>query len=157
MISSWNRVRWLMLSLVLLLALAVTAYAAVELEYFSGAWNDATVVLVWGTGSETDTAGFHVWRSESDLPIVEGQIDTSQATRVTSDPIVNPDGICNPQSGYDYTFTDVTVDEEQMVYYYYLESLNCSVGSEFYGEGESGLAVEQSDGKLFLPLVVTEP
>lgn len=135
-----------------LFVLAV-ALAAVELSYFHGSWQGNQVVLHFGTGSETDHAAFYVWRSTTDLPIVNGQIDTSQATRLNpASPIVNPDGPC-ANTGQDYQFTDGTASPSPGVYFYYLESLDCtSGGSTFYGAGDGGLRV--APNRIYMPLIL---
>jgi hypothetical protein len=128
----------------LVISLATVAQASVDLAYFRGAWQGNGVSIQWGTGSERDNAGFHIWRSETNIPITGDTIDRAQATRLTNSIIGSPTGACNPLGANDYTFSDTTASPSQQTYYYYLESLNCQGGgSTFYGSGDSGLRVER--------------
>lgn len=134
---------------VIILAVALgVARAAVELNFFVGAWNVTTeeVTLTFETGSEVDHSFFDVWRSTSNLPIdpVTLQINTSQAERLNIAPIINPDGFC-AIDGHLYTYVDDTVVASQGTYFYYLESFPCAGGadSEFSGDGLGGLAVSR--------------
>lgn len=138
------------------LMLATVAYANVELNYFVGRWiASERVLLEWESASELDNGGFHVWRSEQNLPIdSQGQIDTTQATRLTSVPITNAPVNCSIL-GDQYGFADETVGTEVTTYYYYLESLPCtSTTSTFYGNADSsgGLEVVR-DFSIYLPLI----
>ncbi len=132
---------------VLLLWLAGPAQAAVELSYFFGEWSEPSeAILYWGTESEAESAGFWVWRSETNLTITNGQINTAGAVRLNSTIISNPDSPpCDAFSWNDYEWVDTTVDTQKPRYYYYLESQNCGPGSVFYGDG----GVEEGGG---LPL-----
>lgn len=133
----------------ILLITVSAAYAAVDLAYFTGEWDSDEVTLEWQTGSEGDTLGFFVWRSEEDLQLSSGNLDTSRATRLNaSNPIVNPDGPCNALNSHTYTFTDETAAEGE-TYYYFLENRNCGSGgdSDFYGEdgNDTGSGVRVGD------------
>ncbi|MGH2542218.1 MAG: hypothetical protein ACRDIB_05465, partial [Ardenticatenaceae bacterium] len=144
---------------VLLLASTVAVYADVDITFFAGTWGDDAVNLAWGTGSEINISGFHVWRSEENLPIDEnGQIPTSLATRLTEEPITahNP---CTPTGDESYTYVDDTVSDNVDVYYYYLEAIDQCIGtgSEFVGDGDSGLEVTNpGPPNLYLPITITE-
>jgi hypothetical protein len=149
------------LALIVVLAgsLATVARAAVDLEYFRGRWDNGTVLLEWRTGSERDNAGFHIWRSDEPLPIVNGTIDTSRATRLTTNAILGPGGACNPLAADNYSYRDTTVDPGRQTYYYYLESRNCqaSTPSTFYGDGAGGLRVTRAAQLLlYLPIVLNQ-
>jgi hypothetical protein len=119
----------------------LTAYAAVNLEYFSGAWQGDRVILEFGTEQESDHAAFHVWRSTANVP--PEAVNASNAVRVTDEPII-AQYACYVGSG-DYIYIDDTVEADEDVYYYYLESFNCGPGGpEIYGAIEqenSGLSV----------------
>lgn len=139
----------------LLFSLSLLAWASVDLEYFVGSWQGDSVLLEWATGSEGDTLGFYVWRSTEPLPIINGQIDQTQATKLNPDePIVNPDGACNLLNSQEYEYVDNTVSDEVEVYYYYLENIGCNNSSTFYGEGESGLPIAESEFTLYLPVTI---
>jgi hypothetical protein len=152
--SKWIAI--LALLVVLAGSLATVARAAVDLEYFRGRWDNSTVLLEWLTGNERDNAGFHIWRSDQPLPIVNGTIDTSRATRLTAQAIFGPGGACNPLASDYYSYRDTTVAPERQTYYYYLESRNCqaSTPSTFYGDGTSGLRVTRPI--LYLPIVLNQ-
>jgi hypothetical protein len=152
--SKWIAI--LALLIVLAGSLATVARAAVDLEYFRGRWDNADVLLEWRTGSERDNAGFHIWRSNEPIPIVNGTIDTSRATRLTPSAILGPGGACNPLAADNYSYRDTTVTPDRQTYYYYLESLHCQANtpSTFYGDGESGLRVTRVI--LYLPIVLNQ-
>lgn len=142
--------------IVLMLVLASAAYANVELNYFIAEYTNGSVGLEWQSASETDSAGFNLWRSEENLPIVEGQIDTSSESvvKINDQPILNPDGSCGI-AGHTYMETDPLDNADQQVYYYYLESIACSSGSSFYGDEGNGLMIEiEVEHQLLLPTVL---
>jgi hypothetical protein len=133
----------------LLSMMAVAVYAAVEINFFIGEWVGDAVVLEWQSATELDHAAFQVWRSETNLPVVDGQIDTSQADPVSAlIPAIEPCGT----TGHDYQFTDDTVESSVGVYYYYLQVTTClptSPETAFYEDEQSdGLPVEQPQGSL---------
>lgn len=133
--------------------LATAAYASVDLNYFRGSWiGGQPVQLEWESASELDSAGFNVWRSTTDLPIVNGQIDTSQATQIAG-PITDPSTACS-NVGRAYEIEDGSVDVAQGTYYYYLESVSCSnAPSAFYGELKQGLPLSVQF-LIYLPAVM---
>ncbi len=145
----------LTLAALLLVGMATVARAAVDLTYFVGEWVGDEVVLEWGTGSEADNAGFNVWRSDENLPVVDGQVPGLDGEPLNATLITNPSGPnCQASSAADYTYIDDTVANDQGPYYYYLQSINCTGGgSTFYGapEEEGGLRV--GTNILFLPVV----
>ncbi|MGB0387704.1 MAG: hypothetical protein ACPGWR_23045 [Ardenticatenaceae bacterium] len=111
---------------------------AVELHYFRGSWTNNVVTLEWLSGSESDIAGFYVWRSETNLTIdASGQIDTSQASKLNESPIV-ADSPCSA-SGFDYNFADDVTGATVNTYYYYIEAIKCLGNkTEFYNDGTDG-------------------
>lgn len=142
----------------LLLLIAAVSYAAVEINFFNANWQANKASLKWQTGSETDIAGFYVWRSATNLTIgTDGKIDTTQATKLTTDAILNPSGQnCSASGNADYEYSDNVTGATVTTYYYYLEARKC-VGNntEFYGDGNTGgLQVEQSDVMIYLPAVL---
>lgn len=156
-------IRLITLVTLLLIIAGAVAYASVTLADFDGEWNESgdAVLLQWETGSETDHVYFNVWRSTENLPIgSNGQIDTSRATKVNPNPITSPSA-CSA-AGYEYPiYTDDTVNPAVDTYYYYLESVNCTSGSEFAGDPTTngGLAVTKSDNgtmNTYLPLIWRE-
>jgi hypothetical protein len=147
-----------MLAALLLVIGGAVAHASVTLSRFIGEWNESgdAVRLQWSTGSETNHAYFNLWRSTVNLPIgSNGQIDTSRATKLNTAPITSPSA-CSPGS-YDYPiYTDATVSPTVNTYYYYLESINCTSGSEFAGAATGGgleVTRETNPVNTFLPLI----
>lgn len=69
---------------VALLFSVIAVRAAVDLTYFDGVWTSNGSRLFWGTASEDDSQGFYLWRSTQDLQVVNGALNTSQATRVSA-------------------------------------------------------------------------
>ncbi|MCB0075847.1 MAG: hypothetical protein KDD73_00405 [Anaerolineales bacterium] len=141
---------------VALLFSVIAVRAAVDLTYFDGVWTSNGSRLFWGTASEDDSQGFYLWRSTQDLQVVNGALNTSQATRVSAF-IPGASGGCDP-NGHDYEYLDTTANPAEPVYYYFLESLNCSNGgSVFYGNNGnldgSGVVIFPGQVRLYLPLV----
>lgn len=141
--------------ILLVSVMSATVQAAVDLAYFEGSWDEpgGRVTLRWGTASELDNAGFHVWRSESPLPIINGRLDTTAAgvERLTT-AVISSDAACTVQ-GHDYEFVDSDVAGDD-TFYYYLQSFHCqSNGHEFKGDGLSGLRVTRLT-LLYLPTVL---
>ncbi len=97
-------------------------HAAVDITSFRAVWEGDDIRVTWQTGSQIDHAFFNLWRSEENLPIVDGQIDLERANRVNTSAIIG----ANPctANGDAYTLLDrgVPLDAETM--YYYLESAN---------------------------------
>ena len=74
----------------------------------------------WKTASETDNAGFHLWRSDS----VDGSY-----TRITGN-LIPARGTTSSGAEYFYQDTDV---EAGSIYWYKLEDIDLSGGSTFHG------------------------
>lgn len=108
---------------VLLLPLA--ARASVELAWFEGQWTGSSVLLDWGTGSEIDHAYFNIYRHTTDL--LPSEVVT-QATKLNDAPIYS-ETACTPL-GNEYQWDDSTVNPTEDEYHYWLESFNCTDGSE---------------------------
>lgn len=148
-----SRWRWLFVLCALLLVVSV-AYASVDILNFQAIWQGNQVNLSWQTGNELDHTGFHVWRSEENLPIVNGKIDFTRSVRLSPSMIRNPATACT-SSGSSYTFQDRNVIDTDQRFYYYLESYNCNNSETvFMGEDGSGWQVERRP-TLFLPLLTT--
>lgn len=152
-----RHLRLILLTLFLLLLTVVPAYASVSLESFTGSWTGNVVTLEFSTGSEVDHAGFHVWRSDTN--VAPEDVNSTTATRLTDELIVSSSA-CS-LTGFDYVYEDTTVDGGVEVYYYYLESFPCSSADPtFYGDLQnegSGLAIanpgEPALTTLYLPLI----
>lgn len=152
-----RHLRLLLLTTFLLLLTILPAYASVSLESFTGSWAGDEVTLEFSTGSEIDHAGFHVWRSATNL--APEDVNSTTATRLTSGLIIG--GSACTATGFDYTYVDTTIDNGEDVYYYYLESIACGTADPtFYGdlqEEGSGLVIanpgEPALTTLYLPLI----
>ena len=81
------------------------------------------ITLSWRTESETDCAGFHVWRS-----LIEG----AEYTCITTTMIP---GQGNSSSAYDYRWNDRNV-EDDVIYYYKIEEISIDGTSQFFGPVE---------------------
>ena len=93
---------------------------AVELLSFTGKTVGGKVVLDWQTASESDNAGFHIWRADG--------LDTGYA-RLTTD-LVPAKGTAT--QGAVYTFEDPAV-ADGFTYYYRLEDVETNGTSTFHG------------------------
>jgi len=93
---------------------------AVELVAFTGAEAGGAVGLHWETASETDNAGFHVWRADG--------FDTGYS-RLTTDLIP---AMGTATQGAKYSFEDAAV-AEGCTYFYKLEDVDTSGTSTFHG------------------------
>lgn len=120
--------------------------AAVSLESYTGSWTGNTVTLEFATGSEIEHAAFHVWRSSTDIN--PNQVSNTTATRLTTSPI-RGDSACTSGSG-DYEFVDDQLGSGT-TYFYFLESISCGSGTEFYG------AIDDEDSGLRLTNGSTPP
>ncbi len=99
-------------------------------------WQQAVVVVEWSTASELDTAGFNVFRSET---------EAGPYTRVNRD-IIPSAG--DSLTGSDYRFEDRNV-RAGVTYYYELEDVNAS------GLGtRHGPIVVQARGQVGYPAVI---
>ncbi len=112
--------------LLALLALAsAAALAAVTISSFTAQGRPASIHLTWKTGSEVNNIGFNLLRSTSD----SGPFDQ-----------INPEIIssCFCVGGVTYTFDDADVSAGQ-TFYYKLQSVNTSGGTEEYGPVSAAL------------------
>ncbi|MBN2030894.1 T9SS type A sorting domain-containing protein [bacterium] len=78
------------------------------------------ISIAWRTESETNCAGFHVWRSSSEKGFYE---------RITTELI---SGQGNQSSATEYLFVDQHV-EDNVVYWYKVEEISTSGESRFFG------------------------
>jgi len=93
----------------------------VELSSFSATLNAQNyAILNWTTQSESELTGYHVYRSNEPIQ--------SNSVCITTSLIPAQ----NISTGADYTFTDNELTEEG-TYYYWLESMDISGNSTFFG------------------------
>lgn len=119
----------------------------IELISFGAREVSNKVSVTWATASETDNAGFHLWRSDSANGIYE-QITVN---------MIPAQG--DPSHGAIYGFTDADVENGE-TYYYKLEDINVFGGSSANGPVDVTLAnprfcgaVSQSSGAVSLGLL----
>lgn len=157
-----RKMRLGLLITLLWLAVVSTALASVSLENFEGSWNEEPneVTLLFATGSEIDHAAFHVWRSTANVP--PSAVNQQNATRITITPILGENACTSGAANYEFIDDTISVTEDR--YFYYLESLSCTGGSEFYGALdvlESGLEVRNPnvplDQRTYLTLLQRVP
>ncbi len=98
---------------------------AVELAAFSAAWNVSEVQVDWVTTLEVDTAGFNVWRSE-----------TEDGKYVQANDSLIPTAAPGSTSGGTYTFTDSGV-VPGTTYFYKLEEIETGAVHNWYGPVEA--------------------
>lgn len=101
-----NHRRWIFVLLMLFATLALAIYA----------WRlsrQASIVVEWSTGSETDTVGFNVYRSDTEDGA--GQKINLELIPASNDPL----------AGSQYHFDDGGVSPGK-TYYYFLEALDSS-------------------------------
>jgi hypothetical protein len=91
----------------------------INLVSFTAEQAGDSVRLDWETGSEIDTAGFHLWRAKADEPYA----------RITSSLIPSEGG---PFQGAQYTYLDKNVVWGE-TYFYGLEDIDLSGASAFHG------------------------
>lgn len=116
-----------------------------NLLYFTAEESNSDIVVGWATSSEVDVLGFNLYRSTS----VDGE-----RTKHNSDLIHagNPGEI----KGQDYSFVDSDFDGGSDTLYYFLELVDLSEGSEFYGPVEIKPAFQENlvfPYKLYVPLI----
>lgn len=92
----------------------------VELAGFGARYADGRMLVDWRTSSETDAAGFHIWRAM-------GTPDGFR--RLTSEMIAARGGI---SQSAEYSFEDADV-QAGMTYYYKLEDIDISGAAAFHG------------------------
>jgi parallel beta-helix repeat protein len=98
-----------------------TGTTLVELVSFTATGFEDSILLTWHTASEIDTAGFHLWRSET---------EDGEYVRIT-DSLIPAEG--NPTSGARYEYEDLDV-EPGRTYYYKLEDINTDGVHTFHAE-----------------------
>lgn len=120
---------------------------AVELLSFRGQAVGRAIRLIWETGLELNTWGFHLWRSTTG--------NRTDALRIT--PSLIPSTGSSSQ-GSVYSFTDQTV-EPGIRYTYWLQELEVDGTTHEYGPIQSGIDLdipgepETGGGTLYLPLI----
>ena len=128
---------------------------AIELISFSALITESAILVSWETGSESDTLGYHLYRS------LNGNRD--DAVRITSDMVLSqgPDGST-------YTYLDESIvgpatgqeDEDAMfVYVYWLREVENSGSTRDYGPVGAQETLGQGGTpdvlvEVFLPVVM---
>jgi len=108
----------------------------VDLISFTAEGGGDSILLTWRTASEIDTAGFHLWRADTE----EGEY-----IRLTDALIASEGG---PTWGAEYTYEDADV-EPGWTYYYKLEEVADNGASTFHRQAASlnaAAAASTSDG-----------
>ena len=113
-----RRLGLMLLLVVMLLAVAQTARAAVDLLYFLPAPAKDHILLTWETAQEIDNAGFYIQRSDGQ----DGTYARISGFIASLDPFV----------GHYYEYNDTT-PAIGVTYYYKLEAVDSGGGSVFYG------------------------
>lgn len=137
-------VKWIsrLLRSALLLALLLplrTANASITLSDFRARGGTNSIFLIWETATELNNAGFHLWRSETN--------NLNDAARITDTLI--PSLVPGLPIGASYSYEDTDV-VYKVTYYYWLESVEYSSYSEFFGPVQATL------GLVFLPITVSQ-
>jgi hypothetical protein len=109
-----------MLGVLLIFSWVLGVYAAVTLVSFVSIPGDGNVILLWETATELDNAGFNIHRSDEQNGLYE---------RINPDFLPSRgDGV----TGFMYEYRDDNV-VNGIDYWYKLESIDYSQGSQFYG------------------------
>ena len=128
--SSFNRLQWLLWSLLVIFSLALLV---------QGIWSyfQPEITIEWSTANELDTAGFNILRSESqDGPF----------TRINQNLLPSSD---DPLSGGDYQYQDKDVRFGK-IYYYILEDVG------FEGEiNRHGPVVQKAENPAAIYLLLS--
>ncbi|MEM7535401.1 MAG: SdrD B-like domain-containing protein [Chloroflexota bacterium] len=128
---------------------------AIELISFSAIITDAAILVTWETGSESDTLGFHLYRS------LNG--DRGDAVRITSDMVLSQGA-----DGNTYTYLDESIvgpaigqEDEDMafVYVYWLREVENGGSTRDYGPVGASETLGQGGSldtpvEVFLPVVM---
>jgi uncharacterized repeat protein (TIGR01451 family) len=123
---------------------------AITLKLFEAKWLSSTVLIRWETGSEENTFGFLLYRSETN--------DRSKAVRITADAI--PAQVGNG-GGASYAYEDETVtigdapNTTGKVYYYWLQEVETDGDVTDYGpvSTDGKTIVKPTKFEVFLPFV----
>jgi len=116
---------WLVIVCAFVLILPLRVSAAVTISSFDAKWQSGKVAVNWKTATELNNVGFNILRSES------GGGSFSKINYTPSRP-----ECMGSITGCQYSFTDTSVVSGK-TYYYRLQSINTSGGTETY----SGTAV----------------
>ena len=92
----------------------------IELVSFTATGGQGQVALAWVTATETDNAGFRLWRADS---------EAGTYARITADPIPSQG---DPTHGATYSFTDSNLSAGK-TYWYKLEDVDIHGQSTFHG------------------------
>jgi|GEM_PF-824226 len=107
--------------------LAADLSLAVQMNTMSARVNGKGITVTWRTESETECAGFHIWRSRSE----EGQYN-----RMTT-AIIHGHG--NSSTTHEYNYYDINV-EDNVLYWYKIEEISISGQNIFHGPVLTALA-----------------
>ena len=109
------------------------ATLAVNLSSFTATWQNAAM-LTWQTASETDLAGWNVYRGTTDL----------LADAIRLNPVSLPPA-AQASQGADYSFTDAGAQRGN-TYYYWLEALYYEGISDYFGHYALTIPVIEEEG-----------
>ena len=124
---------------------------AIELDYFEGYWVDDAVEIEWGTGSETNTAGFEIWRVERETMPANKDDGFEQIVVEVDGELYGPGfapiipAALNGVAGADYLAFDDDI-EEDTTYWYILGEIEADGGTVYYDQPEWMLQVNTFDG-----------
>ena len=107
----------------------------VELSYFTCNFTNGYNRLEWTTESETNNSGWNVYRNVFN--------EISSADKINSELIAS---YGNSTSHHTYHYNDEVNLIQNTTYYYWLESVDYSGGSHFYGPTE--ITIEQTDNNV---------
>ena len=114
---------------------------AITLVSFTATGNADSITLNWQTGTETDNAGFNIYRATT---------ENGSYTQI-NDQFIAAKG--DPVSGASYTYVDTDV-EEDVTYYYKLQDVDLYGYDEWHGPVSATASSNQPDN---LPLLPTSP
>ncbi len=116
---------------------------AITLLSFTAEPAPGRITLAWQTGTETDNAGFYLWRREG---------AAGKYAKLNEVPIPAKG---DPESGASYTYIDTTVEPGKR-YYYRLEDVDTHGVSTFHELMADGpvLAATAEGYSLYLPLLI---
>lgn len=102
--------------------------ANVDLLYFRAQSSSDTITLVWETETELDNLGFHLWRSQTN----------NQADAVRINSALIPSQVGGQPIGALYEYPDTNV-QDQIIYSYWLESVDVNNSSQLHGPVQASL------------------